>query len=68
MKACGACGREFVARKGPYSECPYCGWRQGSSRYWLDRDPKAMLHEVSSPLTTDGPLYDYPESTLKEWR
>ena len=65
MVTCESCGREFVSRHGPAGICPHCGWRQGSPRYWLDKDPEAEMVETHRE---SGPIFDYSERILKEWK
>lgn len=64
-RTCESCGREFVRHSGKDETCPFCQWRQGDPRYWLDKDPGAKRVLRTSG---EGPVLDYPRRVLQEWK
>jgi hypothetical protein len=65
MIACEHCCREFKGRGGPFPECPYCQWRQGSALYFLDRDPTA---EVEHQSMDKDRVFDYSRRARAEYK
>ena len=68
MVTCESCQREYKGQ-GRNRPCPYCGWRQGSPRYWLERDPNTELLFTSDSAAERGaPLYDFDPKLVKEFK